>query len=191
VGSDDTGRDFSGRTVPVLSETDRVDAPEGFDVFISYSSADRQIVQRIVRRLRRSGVEPWFDQWNLSPGGAWQDEITAGLLRSSACAVFVGPGDLGAWERLEMAVALNKAATDPSFRLFPVLLPGLEPFEPADLPPLLATRTWVDLRDGPDAEHVLQRLINAVYGIPFGHDFLPHPENGPAPYPRPFQDRLR
>ena len=171
-----------GKGPPGTFETGRLGAPDTFDVFISYSSADRDTVRRVVRRLRRLNVEPWFDRWSLTPGGAWQDEVTAGLLASSACAVFVGPGDLGPWERLELSVALNKAAVDPSFRLIPVLLPGVESFEPARLPPLLATRTWVDLRDGPDSDHALQQLVNAVHGVPFGADVAAGPVDDPAPY---------
>ena len=81
-----------------------------------------------------------------------------------------------------MSVALNRAANERAFRLIPVLLPGLDPFEPANLPPFLATRTWVDLRAGPDSERGLQDLVNAVLGVPFGAPAVPEPEEGPCPY---------
>jgi hypothetical protein len=103
-------------------------------------------------------------------------------MRSAACSIFIGPDDLGAWTRLEMGVALNRAATEPDFRVFPVLLPGLDPFEPADLPPFLATRTWVHLRDGPDSARRLQELVNAVHGVPFGTDIPTERPDGPSPY---------
>src|SRR3954452_23537621 len=79
-----------------------------FDVFLSYNSRDRPSVERLARHLRRVGLEPWFDRWSLTPGGPWQDEITAGLHGAAACAVFVGPHDVGDWERLELAVALMR-----------------------------------------------------------------------------------
>ena len=103
---------------------------------------------------------------------------------SSACAVFIGLGDLGAWERLEMAVALNRAATDTSFRLFPVLLPGLEPFEPGRAFHRCSRRVpgWT-CGTGLTAGHVLQRLVNAVYGVPFGPRRLrSFRRDGPPPY---------
>jgi energy-coupling factor transporter ATP-binding protein EcfA2 len=177
----DSSRPGAGSRSPV-SGAGPNRAPAAFDVFISYNSIDRPLVIRVVRDLKRKNLDPWFDQWNLTPGGEWQEEMAAGLLQSSACAVFIGPGDLGAWTRLEMSVALNRAATDREFRLFPVLLPGLEPFEPANLPPFLATRTWVDLREGPESERRLQDLINAVNGVPYGADVRPEQEEGPAPY---------
>ena len=66
-------------------------------------------------------------------------------------------------------MALDRAAKDREFRLFPVLLPGLaEPFDPSALPPFLATRTWVDFREGWDEPRRFQGLVNAVRGVPLG-----------------------
>jgi hypothetical protein len=77
------------------------------------------------------------------------------------------PHGLGDWVREEMAVALDRAAKDRSFRLFLVLLPGLpEPFDATSLPPFLSTRTWVDLRQGIEDARGIQSLISAVKGVP-------------------------
>jgi hypothetical protein len=54
----------------------------------------------------------------MTPGGRWQEELAGGLASSSACAVFIGPDDLGDWEREELGVAQNRAAGDRDFRLF-------------------------------------------------------------------------
>ena len=114
-----------------------------FDVFLSHSSLDKPVVETIAERLKRARLEPWLDVWNLVPGADWQAGLVDGLARSSSCAVFVGPGDLGAWENQEVGVALDRAASDPGFRLFLVLLPGLpEPFDATVLSPFLRLRTW-------------------------------------------------
>jgi hypothetical protein len=155
--------------------------PGAFDVFLSYNSRDRAQVLRLARQLKRARLEPWLDRWALTPGGEWQDEIIAGLRRSAACAVCIGPNDVGAWERVELSVALIRAAADSSFRLFPVLLPGIDAFDPAGLPPFLATRTWVDLRAGLETDQGLLDLRNAVLGLPFGADVVAQQE-GPCPY---------
>ena len=68
-----------------------------FDVFLSYNSRDSAIVERIAERLKRSGLEPWLDKWAQTPGGEWQAELGRGFEASHACAVFVGPSDLGSW----------------------------------------------------------------------------------------------
>ena len=142
-----------------------------FDVFLSHNSADKPVVGRIAEALRRARLQPWLDKWFLTPGGRWQEELATGLTSSSACAVFIGPADIGDWEREELAVAQNRAATDREFRLIPVLLPGVpEPFHPGALPPFLSTRTWVDFRRGYADPQALQTLINAVKGVALGPD---------------------
>ncbi len=150
--------------------------PETFDVFLSHNSQDRAAVERISERLRAAGLSPWLDKWALVPGGDWQQELGAGLESSATCAVFIGPDDLGAWELQEVALAVDRAATDRGFRVFPVLLPGVrEPFDPNRLPHFLRTRTWVDFRRGADDRRGLQDLVNAIKGVPFGPDaVLPH-----------------
>src|SRR5688572_21671956 len=124
-------------------------AAKSFDVFLSYSRRDQATVGRIAAILKRRGLSPWLDRWWLTPGGHWQEELAAGLADSRACAVFIGSGDLGAWEREEIELAMEHAADDRDFRVFAVLLPGVDPLNPGALPPFLRARTWVDMRAGP------------------------------------------
>jgi CHASE2 domain-containing sensor protein len=154
-----------------------------FDVFLSYNSRDREIVERIAERLKRSGLEPWLDKWAQTPGGEWQEELARGIEASRACAVFVGPSDLGAWGLQELAFALDRSTRERDFRVFPVLLPGLrEPFDPTVLPHFLRTRTWVDYRRGYESDRALQDLIAAVRGVPFGPSVATEPWTGLTPY---------
>lgn len=154
-----------------------------FDVFLSHNSRDKPAVERIGESLKRGGIEPWLDKWHLIPGGQWHDELGAALRACGACAIFVGPHGLGDWAREELAVALNRAARDRSFRLFLVLLPGLpEPFDATSLPPFLSTRTWIDLRTGVDDPRGLQSLIHAVKGIPLGSESVTTRDTDVCPY---------
>jgi hypothetical protein len=101
----------------------------------------------------------------LTPGGRWQEEIANGLREAGSFAVFVGPNGIGDWVREELELAKDRAAKDRTFRLFPVLLPGLpDPFDAATLPPFVSTHTWVDLRKGFEEAVRFQLLINAVKG---------------------------
>jgi len=143
-------------------------------VFLSYhGSHDRAAVERIARNLQMSRVRPWFDQWHTIPGGSWQEEISAALRSSSACAVFLGAHGLGPWEKQELQVALDRATKDPGFRVFLVLLPGTEdPFDPTELAPWLTTKTWVDLRRGVEDRKGYQQLLNAIRGVAPGPDVV-------------------
>jgi WD40 repeat protein len=154
-----------------------------FDVFLSHNSRDKDTVERIAERLRRAGVNPWLDKWALVPGGEWQHELGAGLEASAACAVFIGPDDLGDWELQEVAFAVDRAAKQRGFRVFPVLLPGVrEPFDPNRLPHFLRARTWVDFRRGYEDRRALQDLVHAIKGIPFGPEAPVLPSDDVCPY---------
>ena len=152
-----------------------------FDVFLSYNSQDRPAVRRVAAGLRRRGLTTFFDDQSLSAGGAWPQELADGLAASSACAIFIGPHGLGSWTREEMWEALRRTGFDRNFRLFPVLLPGLDHFEPADVPPFLGSRAWVDLREGIETQRGMQNLVNAVLGVAPRGD-APRGRPGPVPY---------
>lgn len=158
-------------------------AAKTFDVFLSHNSKDKPAVERLAQKLQREGLEPWLDKWALTPGGQWQNELATGIRVSSACAVFVGPNGLGAWENEELSLALDRAAKDRSFRLFLVLLPGLpEPFDANTLPPFLSTRTWIDLRGGIENTRPFQLLINAIKGVAPGSDSPVEKRDDVCPY---------
>ena len=143
-----------------------------FDVFLSHNSKDKPAVLRLAEQLRARKLRPWLDAWALVPGADWQDGLARGLRDSTSCAVFLGGADMGAWQRPEVKVALDRAMHDASFRVFLVLLPGMpDPFDPTSIDPFLSMRTWVDLRAGVDDLAGVDRLTRAVQGMP----------NAPAP----------
>jgi hypothetical protein len=145
-----------------------------YHVFLSYSSADRPAVEDLARRLVREGIDPWLDQWNLIPGDAWQPAIERALADCATCAIFIGPGGVGAWQHEEMRAAIDRRVAGTgaetidgrnSFRVIPVLLPGVERPEPGRLPTFLTTTTWVEFRTGLDDEQAFHRLVCGIRGV--------------------------
>ena len=45
------------------------------EVFLSHSSRDRKMAQRIAAVLRDHGVPVWYSETNLIPAQQWHDEI--------------------------------------------------------------------------------------------------------------------
>ena len=164
-------------------DTGRGDGGGEFDVFLSHNARDKPVVERIAELLRREGVRPFLDVWDLTPGGRWQHELVGGLSRSRTCALFVGPHALGRWQLEELELALVQANQREGFRVFPVLLPGVEdPFDARGLPPFVSTRTWVDLRGGAGSRQALQRLLNAIAGVAPGPGMPVERVDGVVPY---------
>jgi hypothetical protein len=64
-----------------------------YHVFLSHNSKDKDVVERIARRLRdEHSLKVWLDKWNLIPGKPWQEELENGLNESETIAVFLGEG---------------------------------------------------------------------------------------------------
>jgi tetratricopeptide (TPR) repeat protein len=139
-----------------------------YDLFLSYSSEDHDVVEPIARKLRDEGLEPFLDRWYLAPGARWRSKLEDTLSSCKAVAIFVGPGEMGSWQQREVDVALDLQSRNPNLPVIPVLLPGCEP-------PLgfLRQLTWVDLRS-----EVLERgiaiLIKAACGEAPGPDLQRH-----------------
>ena len=54
-------------------------APDHYDVFLSHSGSDKPAVEELARRLKRDGIEPFLDKWNLIPGDPWQEPLEEAL----------------------------------------------------------------------------------------------------------------
>src|SRR5580692_2856222 len=139
-----------------------------YDLFLSYSSEDHDVVEPIARKLRDEGLEPFLDRWYLAPGARWRSKLEDTLSSCKAVAIFVGPGEMGSWQQREVDVALDLQRRNPKLPVIPVLLPGCEP-------PLgfLRQLTWVDLRSQ-DLDEGIAILIKAARGEPPGPDLRRH-----------------
>lgn len=134
-----------------------IDQANALDVVLAHNDEDKNELEQIAEYLGRAGIHARFNE---SP---YQDDIGANVRASSACAILVGPQGIGDWERREIAVAADRSARDPGFRVFPVLLPGVpDPFDVSTLPPFLSTRKWVDFRNGIDDPNALGELVMAI-----------------------------
>jgi len=144
-----------------------------FHVFLSHNSADKSQVEELAKRLKRKGIQPWLDKWNLIPGDPWQDAIEEALDSCRTCAVFIGPSDISPWQHQEMRAAISRRVSERQrhFRVIPVLLPGAERGKRGDLPDFLRLNTWVEFRRTLDDEDAFHRLLCGIRGI----------EPGPGP----------
>src|SRR4051794_15000513 len=137
-------------------------------------------VERIARRLRAEGLAVFFDRWAMVAGQPWQDEILDAMQAARVCAVFIGREGIGDWAREELAVAQSRAAKDPRFRLFMVLMAGA----PSPIDPRLAflsTRNWVDLRPDVGDAAGFENLVEAITGVP-RHSQQPSIDSASCPY---------
>jgi TIR domain len=159
-------------------------SPMRHDVFLSYHTSDKPVVEDLARRLVKRGVQPWLDTWNLIPGEPWQEAIESALDACTTCAVFIGPSGMGTWQHEEMRLAIDRRvnASRGAFRVIPVLLPGAVRGERSQLPGFLSTTTWVEFRHTLEDEDAFHRLISGIRGVPPGPDLSAPIYAGVSPY---------
>lgn len=110
-------------------------------VFISHSFEDEQYVQKIAETLKDQGIDVWYDEWSIGVGDSLVSKIEAGIVDSNVLLIILSKASSkSSWVRAELNAFFNKAMSDRSIRLVPVLLENVE------VPPLLRDRVYVDLR---------------------------------------------
>ncbi len=132
---------------------------EAFDVFFCYNHQDKRAVEQIGERLKRHGILPWLDEWELRPGLLREPDLERQIERTKTAVVFVGQNGLAPWQRLEMYTLLSEL-NERGCPVIPVLLTDIP--EKPELPLFLRKRPWVDFRvQDPDP---MQQLVWGITG---------------------------
>ena len=95
-----------------------------WDVFISYSSLDKEMVRRIVRDLKVRGMSYWIDEEQIEPGDEIIQKITEGLQNSRFFLPCISANQLkSGWARKEYETILIKVINGVSAqRVLPLIL---------------------------------------------------------------------
>ena len=145
-------------------------APDHYDVFLSHSGPDKPAVEELAKRLIEKGIKPFLDKWNLIPGDPWQEALEEALIKSTACAVFIGPGGFSPWHNEEMRAAVEHRVSGSrgGYRVIPVVLPGASRPGEEGLPRFLLRTTWVKFSRTLDDGEAFHNLVCGIRGIPPG-----------------------
>ncbi|QXG75540.1 toll/interleukin-1 receptor domain-containing protein [Modestobacter sp. L9-4] len=96
-------------------------------VFLSYSRVDQDVAYRLVEVLRIRGASVFSDS-SIRPGDEWQSELVNGIESADVVVALVSRKSLDSdWQRVELSLALERAYSDASFHLLPVLLDDVDP----------------------------------------------------------------
>lgn len=131
-------------------------------IYVVYAPPDRNVVLSIRARLEEAGLGTVADV-DLSPDEPPPRAVADAMDGAGSCVVFVGAGRI---PPLELRELNQRAARDGAFLIVPALLPGADT---GSLPPLLASRSWIDFRKGVDDSAAVASLVDALRG----HDVEP------------------
>lgn len=136
-----------------------------YAVFLSYNSADRELVTSIHARLAEMGIPAFQDETALNTGQQFMPELSAAIKASRSVAVFITAHVLGPYQELEMQLAIDyqiqQRSRGVAIPVFAVLLPG---GKAGMIPDMLRLNTFLDLRNVPDGEERVQRLTKVLNG---------------------------
>jgi hypothetical protein len=121
------------------------------EIFISYSRADSEFVDRLESDLRRNGFSVWVDRSKLEGGREWL-EMTQEALDNSTCVIVVAsPGALDSpWVKTEYRYALANGK----------LVIPVNYHDARQIPKELASLQWVSMADGYDVSFA--RILRAL-----------------------------
>ena len=108
------------------------------NVFVSYSSADKELAESLMKALNEHNLTPTASPKELREGTNWQEEIEALLKRSQAIVLLIGKKGADALLEREWRAALEAVWSDSKKRLIPLV------YGNAELPAFL--RNWQALR---------------------------------------------
>jgi small GTP-binding protein len=131
--------------------------PQGWDVFISYSSADTEAVKSVVKDLKDRQVRVWWDQEKIKPGDSISKQIEYGLRTSRYIMPCVSRNQISSgWCRAEYAGALNKVLSGyTSQKVIPLILDDLDN---ADIPFLISDFRCERVSDRKGYRHLMSFL---------------------------------
>ena len=87
-----------------------------FDVFLSYSRADQDAVERLGRALRDRALTVFVDRWYLVAGQSWPETLEKHLGDCRAVAVCIGATGTGTGSNASFTRRSNGRRASPAFR---------------------------------------------------------------------------
>ena len=125
-----------------------------YDVFLSHSSHDKDIVRALAERMQQSGLRVWFDDWAIQVGDPIFSSIEKGLEKSAFVIFCMSAHAFGSdWAQLESQTARFRDPMNKNRRLIPLRL------DHAPLPEALAQFKFLQWQ--PDSEQVYCELLVA------------------------------
>src|SRR5690242_4651098 len=138
------------------------------DVFISYSSKDREIAEAACAALEAKGVSVWIAPRDILPGGDWGASIVHAIA-DARIFVLVFSGHANASQQIKREV---ERAVNRGIPVVPVRVEDVRPTEALEY--FISTPHWLDAFPPPMDEHMTY-LADVVTGIL---------EGGQKPVPR-------
>jgi photosystem II stability/assembly factor-like uncharacterized protein len=127
-----------------------------YDAFISYNKAQKAWVRRLVARLRKAGINPFFDEEVGLAGTALARAIAEGIIQSRCYVIILTPESVESkWVGYEIQRALELDVDSRKRFIIPVLL------KECSIPEELAPLSYIDFSRGMKPQK-FEELLKAI-----------------------------
>ncbi|MCU1303603.1 MAG: hypothetical protein JWQ87_3887 [Candidatus Sulfotelmatobacter sp.] len=110
--------------------------------FLSYNKKDQEIARSVGAHITLSGLDVWFDEWEVQAGDSVPGKLNEGLAGFDAfILIWSSDANQSSWVRQELRAAIMRAMGDGSAKIIPCVL------DSTPLPPLISDRRYVDFSD--------------------------------------------
>ncbi|MFG1840365.1 TIR domain-containing protein [Micromonospora sp. NPDC049175] len=138
-------------------------APVGFDIFVSYATADITLVMPWVERLRGDGFSVWFDQDQMRAGRSIMTQLSIGLDDSVQTIVFLTDTYLRReYTQFEMVSSSNDDPASLRGRTIPIKLMPLT----VELPRFIRNVTICDFTDPMTVDKAYEQVKRSIRDAP-------------------------
>jgi len=114
---------------------------QSIKLFISYSSHDKKIAQKIAKSLKNRGYRVWLDEWEIRVGDSIIDKIGKGIIGSDFLLILLSKKSVESkWVKQELNVAKMNEINKNKVFILPVLI------EDCNIPSMISDKKYANLR---------------------------------------------
>lgn len=126
-------------------------------IFLSYSRADKDFVERLAKDLVNNDCRVWFDKWEIKITENIVERINSGIKESDYLALILSKSSVESpWVRNEWTAMFIRSVNEKRGKILPILI------EDCEIPPLLLPFKYVDFRDPKNYNYSLKEILNVV-----------------------------
>lgn len=124
-------------------------------LFLSHSSKDKALVEKLARELSSESFSVWYDDWEIHVGDSIVEKINEGISTSDFLIVVLSRNSVSSkWVREELNAATIRNIRSKGAFILPVLL------EKCEIPPLLSDKKYADFSEDPKSAY--RELVEAI-----------------------------
>jgi TIR domain-containing protein len=124
-------------------------------LFLSYSTNDKRLANKIYRWLRRQGLTVWIDRVEMKPGEKLLPKIEKAIKKADFLVVIITKNsNRSSWVKKEIKFSIARELTKKKFTILPIVLNN------STIPPSLEDRLWIRIDSNISG---IDKIISSIF----------------------------